>query len=179
MQRAPAPARRRCPPRSADRSALGCKSENHSLGADLGATLGSWTAESSIRPSFASSTTSSSDSSTRPGGRSVVRSRPDQYPLCRPPVGQDDRDPGGLSARPATGSSSTSSSPDKKTWWRNFLGEGGPITLLKLDGAGPHRPRASPTVTTHGRVDGDRSRLRLRPRFACGGRAFRRRAGSG
>jgi hypothetical protein len=26
-------------------------------------------------------------------------------------------------------------SPDNKTWWRNFLGEGGPITLLKLDGA--------------------------------------------
>jgi hypothetical protein len=26
-------------------------------------------------------------------------------------------------------------SPDAKTWWRNFLGEGGPITLLKLDGA--------------------------------------------
>jgi len=26
-------------------------------------------------------------------------------------------------------------SPDKKTWWRNFLGEGGPITLLRLDGA--------------------------------------------
>ena len=25
-------------------------------------------------------------------------------------------------------------SPDKKTWWRNFLGEGGSITLLKLDG---------------------------------------------
>src|SRR5882757_8861672 len=25
-------------------------------------------------------------------------------------------------------------SPDTKTWWRNFLGEGGPITLLKLDG---------------------------------------------
>ena len=25
-------------------------------------------------------------------------------------------------------------SPDKKTWWRNFLGDGGPITLLKLDG---------------------------------------------
>jgi hypothetical protein len=24
--------------------------------------------------------------------------------------------------------------PDNKTWWRNFLGEGGPITLLKLDG---------------------------------------------
>ena len=25
-------------------------------------------------------------------------------------------------------------SPDNKTWWRNFLGEGGPITLLKFDG---------------------------------------------
>ena len=25
-------------------------------------------------------------------------------------------------------------SPDDKMWWRNFLGEGGPITLLKLDG---------------------------------------------
>jgi hypothetical protein len=25
-------------------------------------------------------------------------------------------------------------SPDNKTWWRNFLSEGGPITLLKLDG---------------------------------------------
>jgi hypothetical protein len=24
--------------------------------------------------------------------------------------------------------------PDSKTWWRNFLGEGAPITLLKLDG---------------------------------------------
>jgi hypothetical protein len=23
--------------------------------------------------------------------------------------------------------------PDNKTWWRNFLGEGGPITLLRLD----------------------------------------------
>ncbi len=26
-------------------------------------------------------------------------------------------------------------SPDAKSWWRNFLGDGGPITLLKLDGA--------------------------------------------
>jgi hypothetical protein len=26
-------------------------------------------------------------------------------------------------------------SPDNKTWWRNFLGEGAPLTLLKLDGA--------------------------------------------
>ncbi|AKS36586.1 nitroreductase/quinone reductase family protein [Mycolicibacterium goodii] len=25
--------------------------------------------------------------------------------------------------------------PDRKTWWRNFLGEGGPITLVGLDGA--------------------------------------------
>jgi hypothetical protein len=25
-------------------------------------------------------------------------------------------------------------SPDSKTWWRNFLGEGGPITLLRFDG---------------------------------------------
>ena len=24
--------------------------------------------------------------------------------------------------------------PDAKTWWRNFLGDGGPITLLKFDG---------------------------------------------
>ena len=26
-------------------------------------------------------------------------------------------------------------SPDSKSWWRNFLGEGGPITFLNLDGA--------------------------------------------
>lgn len=26
-------------------------------------------------------------------------------------------------------------SPDGKVWWRNFLGDGGPITLLRLDGA--------------------------------------------
>ncbi len=25
--------------------------------------------------------------------------------------------------------------PDKKKWWRNFLGEGGPITLLNFDGS--------------------------------------------
>ena len=25
-------------------------------------------------------------------------------------------------------------SPDAKNWWRNFLGDGGPITLLNLDG---------------------------------------------
>jgi hypothetical protein len=28
--------------------------------------------------------------------------------------------------------------PDKKSWWRNFLGEGGPITLVGLDGADQH-----------------------------------------
>ncbi|MGE0221127.1 hypothetical protein [Mycolicibacterium sp.] len=27
------------------------------------------------------------------------------------------------------------SAPDLKTWWRNFGGDGGPITLLGLDGA--------------------------------------------
>jgi len=27
------------------------------------------------------------------------------------------------------------SMPDKKNWWRNFLGEGAPITLIGLDGA--------------------------------------------
>jgi hypothetical protein len=25
--------------------------------------------------------------------------------------------------------------PDRKSWWRNFLGEGAPITLVGLDGA--------------------------------------------
>lgn len=24
--------------------------------------------------------------------------------------------------------------PDNKNWWRNFLGEGGPVTLVNLDG---------------------------------------------
>ena len=26
-------------------------------------------------------------------------------------------------------------SPDSKNWWRNFTGDGGPITLVKFDGA--------------------------------------------
>jgi hypothetical protein len=26
------------------------------------------------------------------------------------------------------------SAPDAKSWWRNFLGEGGPLTLLNFDG---------------------------------------------
>lgn len=47
-------------------------------------------------------------------------------------------------------------SPDNKTWWRNFLGDGGPITLLRLDGADrtghavanrDERGRVSVTVT--------------------------------
>jgi hypothetical protein len=47
-------------------------------------------------------------------------------------------------------------SPDNKMWWRNFLDEGGPITLLRLDGvdrtghAVAHRDdhgRVSVTVT--------------------------------
>lgn len=25
--------------------------------------------------------------------------------------------------------------PDRKTWWRNFTGDGGPITLINFDGA--------------------------------------------
>lgn len=25
--------------------------------------------------------------------------------------------------------------PDRKTWWRNFTGDGGPITLMNFDGA--------------------------------------------
>jgi hypothetical protein len=46
--------------------------------------------------------------------------------------------------------------PDSKTWWRNFLGDGGPITLLKLDSADrtghavanrDERGRVSVTVT--------------------------------
>jgi hypothetical protein len=27
------------------------------------------------------------------------------------------------------------SMPDKKSWWRNFLGDGGPITFVGLDGS--------------------------------------------
>jgi hypothetical protein len=44
-------------------------------------------------------------------------------------------------------------SPDDKTWWRNFLGDGAPITLLRLDGADrtghavTHRDDGQVTVT--------------------------------
>ena len=44
--------------------------------------------------------------------------------------------------------------PDSKNWWRNFLGDGGPITLVGFDGADrkghavPHRDeRGRVTVT--------------------------------
>ena len=41
--------------------------------------------------------------------------------------------------------------PDTKSWWRNFLGDGAPITLLKLDG----RDRTGHAIAErddHGRV---------------------------
>lgn len=42
-------------------------------------------------------------------------------------------------------------SPDSKTWWRNFLGEGGPITLLNFDGA-DHTGHAIASRDEKGRV---------------------------
>jgi hypothetical protein len=42
-------------------------------------------------------------------------------------------------------------SPDNKVWWRNFLGEGGPITLLKLD-AGDRTGHAVADRDDKGRV---------------------------
>ena len=88
-------------------------------------------------------------------------------------------------------------SPDAKSWWRNFLGEGGPITLLKLDGAdrtghavadrdgiGPrhgHGPTATPSRSASIRLRRysvpTASRIRLITRIAvastliCGGTA--------
>jgi hypothetical protein len=43
------------------------------------------------------------------------------------------------------------SMPDKKNWWRNFLGEGAPVTLLKLDGA-DHTGHAVADRDERGRV---------------------------
>ncbi|MFF2084936.1 nitroreductase/quinone reductase family protein [Nocardia sp. NPDC058176] len=40
--------------------------------------------------------------------------------------------------------------PDKKSWWRNFLGEGGPVTL-RIDGA-DHAGHAVSTRDERGRV---------------------------
>lgn len=37
--------------------------------------------------------------------------------------------------RKADGLAISVTAPDLKNWWRNFLGEGAPITLLDLDGA--------------------------------------------
>lgn len=49
--------------------------------------------------------------------------------------------------------------PDSKNWWRNFLGEGGPITLLNLGGrdryghaVAERDPKGKVTVTV--RLDG-------------------------
>jgi hypothetical protein len=41
--------------------------------------------------------------------------------------------------------------PDKKSWWRNFLGDGGTITLVGLDGA-DRSGHAVATRDTSGRV---------------------------
>lgn len=47
--------------------------------------------------------------------------------------------------------------PDRKSWWRNFLGEGGPITLLRLDG----RDRGGHTVATRNERGSVSVRVRL------------------
>jgi F420H(2)-dependent quinone reductase len=41
--------------------------------------------------------------------------------------------------------------PDNKTWWRNFLGEGAPITLVDLDGA-DHSGHGTASRDDKGRV---------------------------
>ncbi len=71
--------------------------------------------------------------------------------------------------------------PDSKNWWRNFLGEGGPITLLNLDGRDRRRARGRrPGREGQSRGDRQARRLaRLRPVTACGGTAFPRPAGPG
>lgn len=47
--------------------------------------------------------------------------------------------------------------PDKKNWWRNFLGEGGSITLVGLDG----RDRAGHAIATRDDSGGVSVRVRL------------------
>ena len=67
-------------------------------------------------------------------------------------------------------------SPDNKTWWRNFLGNGGPITLLKLDGAGSHRTRGRQPR----RAGGVKVTVKLtNPRTACAAAVFRPQAKAG
>ena len=48
--------------------------------------------------------------------------------------------------------------PDSKTWWRNFLGEGGPITLLNLDGA----DRTGHAIATRDQKGGVKVTVQLR-----------------
>ena len=50
--------------------------------------------------------------------------------------------------------------PDSKTWWRNFTGEGGPITLVGLDGA----DRTGHAVAHRD----DRGRVTVRVRLGAG-----------
>lgn len=47
--------------------------------------------------------------------------------------------------------------PDRKNWWRNFLGQGAPITILGLDG----RDRAGHAVATRSESGGVSVRVRL------------------
>lgn len=43
-------------------------------------------------------------------------------------------------------------SPDNKTWWRNFLGDGAPITLVKFDDGQDRTGHAIATRDAKGRV---------------------------
>ena len=56
----------------------------------------------------------------------IVAPRPDQDSLCRSAIGQDDPDAGRLPAIRRRDRHRCHAAPDAKTWWRNFLGEGGP-----------------------------------------------------
>ncbi len=47
--------------------------------------------------------------------------------------------------------------PDRKKWWRNFLDEGGPVTLIGLDG----RDRTGHAVATRSDGGGVSVRVRL------------------
>jgi hypothetical protein len=49
--------------------------------------------------------------------------------------------------------------PDRKNWWRNFLDEGGPVTLIALDG----RDRTGHAVATRSDEGGVSVRVRLDP----------------
>jgi hypothetical protein len=47
--------------------------------------------------------------------------------------------------------------PDQKSWWRNFLGDGGPLTLVGLDGA----DREGHAVATRNDAGGVAVRVRV------------------